>query len=348
MADPWTATGDFLSNALSAVGRGLGGAVQGVGEAWQRSGRAAPTLVGNLIAGPFQAAQRQKQFQALQGVDPRLAKYAPLVQAGFSIGDILALDKAGQVKQQQVKPIYTWNQAKGVEEAHDPATGKLLYSLGAGDVTSSFRQKPSTARPFVPSPITARAMQILHTNNPADLTNHPEAIVQAEQEQREENRRVALMGRTPPAEPSPIVEPIVGPTGATAGFEAFPRSRAGSIGSPAYFPVSGPSGTSGKGGKTPQALINDSMNRARQRWTTDTKYRTATAGVMDKLFGMRLTNPDTAAKFSAAKEIDASGILPPDISAIDPNAKFTGRLDRKGNPIYQTSKGLQASEAFGG
>lgn len=45
------------------------------------------------------------------------------------------------------------------------------------------KAKGSSQKPFIPNPVNARAMQLLGTNDPAVLAQHPEAIAAAQQEQ---------------------------------------------------------------------------------------------------------------------------------------------------------------------
>lgn len=75
---------------------------------------------------------------------------------------------------------------KNPSASADLGTTLKLFGIG---------EKPSKS--FIPNALTARAMQILGTTDPSVLAQHPEALVQAQRENLEQQKQVAAQYRQP-------------------------------------------------------------------------------------------------------------------------------------------------------
>lgn len=72
--------------------------------------------------------------------------------------------------------------------------------LGTGE---NFYEKPKApSKLYVPNPIVARAMEILHTTDPTVLAQHPEALVQAQKENLEQQKQIGAAYRQPRETPA--------------------------------------------------------------------------------------------------------------------------------------------------
>lgn len=102
-----------------------------------------------------------------------------------------------------------------------------------------------------------------------------------------------------------------------------------------------------KPAKNPGDVISAAKSKALSEWKAESAYKTSSTGTIQKLFnGMKISDPVTYANLRAAVALKARNLLPNDIQVIDPKAKFTGKVDKQGRPVYQTKSGLMASDDF--
>ena len=98
-----------------------------------------------------------------------------------------SLSPASRQQLQRLSPIIRANPSA----AKDLTSTLKLFGIGG-----------TSTKPYVPNAVSARAMQILGTTDPAVLAQHPEALVKAQQENIEDQKRIAREYRPPPQPPA--------------------------------------------------------------------------------------------------------------------------------------------------
>lgn len=231
----------------------------------------------------------------------------------------------------------------GVEGMYFPASGRTQW-LSKGE---DFYQPPKAQQPKgLTSDNLVLAKQLGFDADPGKWTgDQAKQFIRAKTALDLARRPTMNLNVEQPLSQADIMPP---PAGMSAPGAVMFRDKSGRL-SVRPSPI-GPkaAATSKKSPKSPQDIIDAEMKNARQQWSDYQRYATSTASGWQKLRGIQLENPGTYAKRAAAVKLGGLGMLPPDIQSVDQRAKFTGRFDKLGNPIYQTSKGLMASESFGG